>query len=52
MEHKSKQKNLKGGNSNGQGTLKELFNILSHQGNINQNNFEFSSYTSHNDQDQ
>lgn len=61
MEHKSKQKIRKGGNSNGQGThththkrrrRKELFNIHSHQENMNQNNFEFSSYTSHNDQDQ
>ena len=32
------------GNSNGQETLKEMFNILSHQGNANQNYFEISFY--------
>jgi hypothetical protein len=29
--------------------LKEMFNILSHQGNANQNNFEIPSYTCQND---
>ena len=36
---------LKRGNLNGCETLKEMFNILSHQGNANQNYFEISSHT-------
>jgi hypothetical protein len=39
---------LNRGISNGWEALKEMFNILSHQGNANQNNFEIASYTSQN----
>jgi hypothetical protein len=34
---------------NGGETLKEMFNILNHQGNVNQNYFEIPSYTHQND---
>jgi hypothetical protein len=39
---------LSRGISNGRGALKEMFNILSHQVNANQNNFEVPSYTAQN----
>jgi hypothetical protein len=45
--YKSKQKILKRWNSNGKET-KEVFNILSQQGNENQNYFGISFYMSHN----
>ena len=38
--NRSKQRILKRGNSNGWETLNGMFNILSHQGNANENNFE------------
>jgi len=37
MGYTSKQRILNRGLSNGQEALKEKFNILSHQGNLNQN---------------
>ena len=45
MECRAKQKILKREISNGQEALKEMFNILSHQGNANQNNSEIPPYT-------
>jgi hypothetical protein len=48
MEYKAKQRILNRGISNGQEALKEVFNILSHQENINQNYSEILSYTQHN----
>jgi hypothetical protein len=40
MEYRSKQKNISRGISNDWGTLKEMFNILSHEGNANQNDWD------------
>jgi hypothetical protein len=43
-----KQRILTWGTLNGQEAPKEMFNILSHQGNANQNNPEISPHTSQN----
>jgi hypothetical protein len=43
MGYRSKQKILNGGISNGRETLKAMFNILSYQGNANQNDSEIPS---------
>jgi hypothetical protein len=43
---------LNRGVSRGQETLKEMFNILSHQGNANQNDFEILCYSCQNGEDQ
>ena len=48
MGFRSKQNSLRS-ISNDQKTLKELFNTLSHHGNVNQNDSEIPSYISHND---
>ena len=48
MGYRTKQRVLNKRISNGQKTLKEMFNTLSHQGNENQNNFEILSYTGQN----
>ena len=47
MGHRSKQRILSEGNSNGCKRLKEMFNSLSHQVIANQNYLEIHSYTSH-----
>ena len=52
MGYRAKQRILNRGISNGQEALKEMFNILSHQGNANPNNPEIPSYTNQNDEDQ
>ena len=43
MEFRAKQKILKREISNGQEALKEMFKVLSHQGNANHNNSEVPS---------
>jgi hypothetical protein len=48
MGYRAKQKILNRGISNGQEAFKEMFNILSHEGNTNQNNSEIPPYTSQN----
>jgi hypothetical protein len=48
MGYRSKQIILNRGISNVRETLKEMFNIFSHQKNANQNNPEISSYTCQN----
>ena len=48
MKYRDKQATLKRGISNGQEAFKEMFNILSHHGNENQNS-EIPSYTCPND---
>jgi hypothetical protein len=48
MGHRAKQKILSRRISNGLETLKEIFNILSYQGNSNQNDPEIQSYTNQN----
>ena len=48
MECRAKQKILKREISNGQEALKEMFKVLSHQGNANQNDPEIPSYTNQN----
>jgi hypothetical protein len=48
MEYTDKQRILNRGISNGQETLKQMFNILSHQGNANQNNPEILPYNNQN----
>ena len=45
MGHKTKQRILNRGISNGREALKEMFKVLSHQRNANQNICEISSYT-------
>jgi hypothetical protein len=52
MEYRVKQRILKRGNLDGQKTFKEIFNIVSHQGNENQKDAETPSYTNQNGQDQ
>ena len=52
MEYRPKQRTLNGEIYNGLKTLKEMFNILSHQRNSSQNNSENPSYTCMNGQDQ
>jgi hypothetical protein len=37
---------------NGREALKEMFKVLSHQGNVNQNNLEMPLYTNQNGKDQ
>ena len=51
MGYISKQRILNMGISNGHKALKEMFNILSYQGNANQKYFEISSYTCGNGKD-
>jgi hypothetical protein len=48
MGYRAKQRILNRGNSNGWEETKEMFNILSHQGNANQNNPEIPPHTSQN----
>ena len=48
MECRAKQKILKREISNGQEALKEMFKVLSHQGNTNQNNLEILPYIKQN----
>ena len=48
MGHSTKQRILNKGISNGWEALKEMFKVLSHQGNTNQNNSEVPSYTGQN----
>ena len=48
MGCRAKQKILKREISNGQEALKEMVKVLSHQGNVNQNNHEVQSYTHQN----
>ena len=48
MECRAKQKILKREISNGQEALKEMFKVLSHQGNANQNDPEIPPYTNQN----
>ena len=43
MGYRAKQRILSRGISNGHKALKEMFSILSHQGNANQNAFEIPS---------
>jgi hypothetical protein len=50
--YRTKQRILNSGNSNGKEALKEMINILSHQGNANQNNSEVPSDTHQNSWDQ
>ena len=45
MGYRTKQRILTGGILNGQEAPKEMFNILNHQGNANQNYSEIPSYT-------
>ena len=45
MEYRFKQRILNSGVSNGQEVLKEMFNILKHQGNAKQINSEIPSHT-------
>ena len=45
MENRVKQRIFNEGISNGQETLKEMLNILSHQGNANENEPEIPPYT-------
>jgi hypothetical protein len=52
MSYIAKQRILNGGILKSQEVLKEIFNILCHQKNANQNDPEITSYTNHNDQDQ
>jgi hypothetical protein len=49
MGYRSKQGIFNRGISNGQEVLKEMFGILNHQRNANQNNSEIPSYTHLND---
>jgi hypothetical protein len=44
MEYRAKQTILNKEISNGRGTLKEMFNILNHQVNANQNHSEILPY--------
>jgi len=48
MGYRDKQRILNSGLSNGWEVPKEMFNILSHQGNASQNNPEIPPQTSHN----
>ena len=48
MECRAKQKILKREISNGQEALKEMFKVLSHQGNANQNDPEIPPHISQN----
>jgi hypothetical protein len=48
MEYRTKQRILNREILNDQEILKEILNILSHQGNANQNNTEISSFTNQN----
>jgi hypothetical protein len=48
MGHRAKLRIFKGGKSNGCEAPKEMSNILSHQGNANQNNPVILSHTRHN----
>ena len=48
MECRAKQKILKREISNGQEALKEMFKVLSHQGNANQNDPEIPPCTNQN----
>ena len=48
MGYRAKQRILNRGISNGQEALKEMFSILSHQGNANQKDSEILPYTSQN----
>jgi hypothetical protein len=43
-----KQRTLYRGILNGQEALKEVFNVYSHQGNVNQNNYVVPSYIDQN----
>jgi hypothetical protein len=45
MEYRTKQKILNRGISNGLAALTEMLNILSHQGNTNQDDPEIPPYT-------
>jgi hypothetical protein len=48
MRNRAKWSIPSGGLLSGQETLKEMFNILSHQGNASENNFEFLPHTRQN----
>ena len=48
MGYRAKQRILNTGILNGREALKEMFNILSHQGNVNQNDPRIPTYTSQN----
>ena len=48
MRYRAKQRIFNGGISNWQDAHKEMFNILSHQENVNQNNPEIPPYTNQN----
>jgi hypothetical protein len=48
IQYRAKQRLLKRGLSNGQETIKEILNVLSHQENANQNDSEIPSYTNQN----
>jgi hypothetical protein len=48
MGYRAKQRILNRGNSNGGDTPKEMFTILSHQKNANQNDPEIPPYTNQN----
>jgi hypothetical protein len=48
MGYRANQRILNRRLSNGQEANKEIFNILSHQGNANGDNFEVPSYTHQN----
>jgi hypothetical protein len=52
MGYKAKQKILNRGIPNGQEALKEMFKVLSNQGNASQNNSEVPPYTKLNGKDQ
>ena len=48
MLYRAKQRILNRGISNGQEALKEMCKVLSHQGNVNQNNFVIPPYINQN----
>ena len=48
MWYRTKQRILNRGILNGQKVLKEMFNIITHQGNANQNDPEIPPYTNQN----
>jgi hypothetical protein len=48
MGYRTKQRNLNKGISNCQEALNEMFEVLSHQGNTNQNNSEVPSFAHQN----
>ena len=48
MGYRAKQRILNRGFLNGREALKDMFKVLSYQGNVNQNNPEIPSYTGQN----